>query len=469
MSISASGGNNYIQLAAKTSDQTVQTGAGFDSVESNAQRALIDTKGGSDYITNAGANASISADDGNDTITDYTADDIISVASGEVSFATKGNDVILTVSKAKKKGTVTIKNAVGTVITYVDADGNEQTYPDVGIDKNAGGTSVTLRSDYEDDTFDVTSNPYVVSYASKIVSIDAAKVNQALAITGNKKDNVITGGQGNDTLAGGKGNDFLTGGKGADVFVWNKGDADDTILDYTEDDEIIIKGSTVKKIATSKDKKDLILTLASKNKIMLKNSADKVINYSDDSGENSYSQFVKFNDAGTRATLKSTYVKDDFNIGNYGGYEDDVVTINAAAVEQDLVITANKKNNVVTGGQGNDTISGGKGNDSLTGGKGDDVFIWNKGDGNDTILDYDEDDTIQIASGTIKSVKKSGKNVIFTVGTNKISVVGAANKAVSYIDAAGVFGRLGRFGRDGDNPRNLQKAAFPRFRLQQLN
>ena len=509
-SINASGGHNYIQLAAKTSDQTVQTGSGYDSIQSEAQRALIETKGGSDYIVNTGANSSINAGDGNDsitnsgsnvtidggkgndsivgsdgkdtiiggtgsdiltggkgedifvyslgdgndTITDYAEEDKISIAAGEVSFDTKGNDVVLTVSKSKKKGTITIKNGKGKTITYLDAEGTEDTYPERDIDKNASGSAVSLRSNYDDDTFDVTSNAKVSGYAGKIVTIDASAVNQDINIVGNKKNNVIIGGDGDDTIEGGKGNDSLTGGKGSDVFVYNKGDDNDKILDYAEEDIISIKGDKVKKISTSKDKKDIIFTLASKKTITIVGGADKVINYEDNDGEHAHSQFVKFNDDGTGATLKSTYSKSTFNIAEFGGYAEDIVTINASAVNQGLFITGNQKNNVIVGGDGDDTIEGGKGNDNLTGGKGSDVFVYNKGDNSDKILDYAEEDMISIKGDTVKkiSTSKDKKDIIFTLASKKtITIVGGADKVINYEDNDGehAHSQFVKFNDDG--------------------
>ncbi|MBR3498299.1 MAG: hypothetical protein IKO05_04825 [Selenomonadaceae bacterium] len=96
-------------------------------------------------------------------------------------------------------------------------------------------------------------------------------------------------------------------------------------------------------------------------------------------------------------------------------------------------------NDTLSGADGNDTIQGGAGNDTLTGGDGSDVFIYESGDGNDTITDYDEDDIIRITSGTVKNISttKAG-NVVFKVGSGKITLKNAADKIITYEDADGV-------------------------------
>lgn len=52
-----------------------------------------------------------------------------------------------------------------------------------------------------------------------------------------------------------------------------------------------------------------------------------------------------------------------------------------------------KGNDTINGGAGIDGIFGGKGNDRLTGGADYDVFYFAKGDGNDTITDFNADDS----------------------------------------------------------------------------
>ena len=100
-------------------------------------------------------------------------------------------------------------------------------------------------------------------------------------------------------------------------------------------------------------------------------------------------------------------------------------------------ISAGDGNDTIINSGANVTIQGGKGNDLLTGGTGADSFVYANGDGNDVIVDYAEEDTIQITSGKIKNITASGSDVVFTIGSGKITVLDTADKIVSYIDASG--------------------------------
>ena len=71
------------------------------------------------------------------------------------------------------------------------------------------------------------------------------------------------------------------------------------------------------------------------------------------------------------------------------------------------------------------TINTGLGNDLISLRAYSSVIIYNSGDGNDKIYGFNGDDTISIVGGTY-STKKSGDNVIVTIGTGKITLIGAA-------------------------------------------
>ena len=105
----------------------------------------------------------------------------------------------------------------------------------------------------------------------------------------------------------------------------------------------------------------------------------------------------------------------------------------------DLTIIGNKKDNTIKAGLGDNTILGGKGNDVLYGNDGKDIFIYNKGDGNDKIYNFDtENDAIQLESNTsLTSAKVSKNNVIFTIGSEKITLSGAKDQKVTVIDEEG--------------------------------
>ena len=96
----------------------------------------------------------------------------------------------------------------------------------------------------------------------------------------------------------------------------------------------------------------------------------------------------------------------------------------------------------IFGGEGDDTIynhadnitiDAGLGNNSISNNSDNVVFIWSGGD--DTIEGFKEDSVLQIA-GTTYSTKKSGDDVIVTVGDDEIVLTGAASlDAVQIIDS----------------------------------
>ena len=89
----------------------------------------------------------------------------------------------------------------------------------------------------------------------------------------------------------------------------------------------------------------------------------------------------------------------------------------------------------LNGDAGNDTLWGGKGNDLLTGGAGDDVFIYTAG--NDTITDYAAGDKISLNAADISNSTLSGDNVIFTIGTGKLTVRDAKADIITLLDTSG--------------------------------
>ncbi|MBR3499522.1 MAG: VWA domain-containing protein [Selenomonadaceae bacterium] len=459
----------------------ISGGGKADTITAVGRKITLEGGKGADLLTGSGGTGVFiyTEGDGNDTIQNYKAGDKLQIASDAVDIATKGNDVILTVGTGKKQGTITLKDAKDAVVSYEDSAG-EHTYPEV-VTFNAKGTAVTLTAAYTAETFDVADYP---DYANTIVTINAAAVEQDLTITANKKNNKVLGGEGNDVIYGGKGNDSLvggagtdaiygeagddtieggtgndtlTGGAGSDTFVYNKGDGNDKITDFDEDDTLNIVSDSVKKIAPSKSGKDLILTLASKGKITLSGAAEKVIAYSDSKGEHSYPEVVRFNDEGTGATILSGYTKDSFDIADYDEYKDSVETIDASEVTQGLSITANKKNNVIiggisgdklyglagddsiNGGGGNDSLWGGAGSDTLTGGSGRDTFFYTDGDGDDFITDYDVDlDTVIVnTTDKVGNPFVRSNSVIFEIGDGRLTFENAASSYVDIKDASG--------------------------------
>lgn len=89
----------------------------------------------------------------------------------------------------------------------------------------------------------------------------------------------------------------------------------------------------------------------------------------------------------------------------------------------------------LNGGAGNDTLNGGNGDDLLTGGDGADVFVYTAGD--DVITDYATGDKISLNVADISKSTFKGSDVIFTVGSGKLTVEGAKGERITLLDTTG--------------------------------
>lgn len=430
VSLNASAVEHDIAITGNKLANKITGGSGNDTIYGGKGNDILYGGAGDDVFV-------YSKGDGNDQILDYENADIISIASGVASYVgIKGDDIIL----SALGGRITVKGGADKNVHVIDANG-EAYYPkplDTFTISN-NGKGVTLHEGFDDDSLNIATHAEIKHYASTIVTVDASALDHDIAITANKKANLISGGSGDDTIYGAKGNDTLKGGDGSDTFVFASGDGNDRILDYEEGD---ILQFTSGKPTFKKSGDDVIITLG-KGKITVKGAADKVINYINKDGQElNYPEVpVSVNSAGTGVTLKSNYKTElfDVNTSSYvSEYSKVLKTIDGSAVTQDLEIVGNAKANRIFGSSNDDTIWGGKGNDTLTGGEGSDVFAFNSGDGKDVITDYTEgEDVIQFASGNVSNVKTSGKNVIFTVGKGTVTVKDGKGKTITYVDADG--------------------------------
>ena len=109
--------------------------------------------------------------------------------------------------------------------------------------------------------------------------------------------------------------------------------------------------------------------------------------------------------------------------------------------DSSITIKGNALSNKIVGSEGDDCITGGRGMDTLSGGNGHDVFVYNIGDGNDIILDYNKNDNnesdvikINLTSDDVEEIRDNasinGADVIFFIGTGKITVKDAKDKKI---------------------------------------
>ncbi len=423
------GGND--SLIGGSGADLLSGGVGNDTLKGNAGNDSLDGGDGTNYLDGGAGNDMLLGGTGNDKLYGGAGNDRLDGGDGANYLdGGAGNDSL--------RG----------------GDGNDKLYGGVGNDMLDGGDGANY--------------------------LDGGAGNDSLS--GGDGNDTLLGGAGNDLLYGGAGSNSLTGGAGNDLFVYGGGK--ETITDYgTGKDTISLKEAkaaikSIEEKADSKGKKtDLVLHMAEGGLITVKNGATKSIAYIDAKG--------KTKNIKDGSLFAGTKGNDSFGgIGKMMGYagndrlwSDDgqsAVTIDGGAGNDSLkggagtdslfggagndtllglggkdtldggagndMIDGGNGNDILLGGAGNDTLKGGEGSNSLTGDAGNDLFVY--GGGNDTITDYGKGkDKISLkeAQRTIKTVGVSNKtDVVLTLDNGKtITVKGAANKTIDYVDAKG--------------------------------
>ena len=336
----------------------------------------------------------------------------------------------------------------------------------VGVKSNAGGYTLALSGDFKNKTLTGTAN--------------------ADKITSSGSNLVISGGKGNDTATLGSNNTFL----------YAKGDGNDVLYSFGNDDKIKLTGTT--KATPSISGKDVIITTDG-GKITVKDAAQgkvvKIVN-DKDSVLSAYTYYADRIVNGKSVTLTSTF-KGTFDAKNF-------TNVDGSAVTNAIKITGGTSASTLTGGSGADTIAGGKandklfgnagndslsggdgadtlsgtagndkllggagndslsggggdgndtllgdaGNDNLTGGKGKDTFVFSGG--KDTITDYTAgDDNVSVASSLGKGkFSVSGKNVIMTYGSNTLTITNGLDKKITFNGMTSTYKKSGIFNAD---------------------
>ena len=479
-------GNKYKNtIIGSEEDDTIDGAAGADYIRGGKGDDIL--IGGSGKDTFAYVKG-----DGNDTIVDFESNkDVLAIdeALNVSSTVTSGNNVIVKISDGSA---ITLEGAAGKKINIKNPSINT----DGDIEVGTGGKGVSLLSGYTGGSFDASDSSH--TFANSVVTIDASAVTHNINITGtnnsnviigSKDDDTINGGGGKDTITGGEGNDVLTGGDGVDVFVYNSGDGDDVITDYTASDKIALNGVTVKSTVISADNSsDLVMNLNDSSKITVVGGIGKKISGSvngtstvfgggkDDTLVGPTIEGALFNAKYTAVTLTADFMNESFTTDDYSSVQSRLKTIDASQVEHELTIGGSAlANNIIGtddddyiyGGAGKDTLNGGKGNDSLEGGAGNDklyggtgkdtlwggagddqltgggandTFIYN-GDGNDRITDYVWGrDKIVCLEGTVSNVAAEGNDVVFTMSNgNELTLVNAAGKAAQIVNGSGTI------------------------------
>ncbi len=203
--------------------------------------------------------------------------------------------------------------------------------------------------------------------------------NNLLGLAGN---DTLIGGNLNDTLDGGKGNDILSGGAGADTYLIAKNDGQDIINNLGAYNSIdTVKFTNVTSI-------DITKVSRFNNDLLLNYGIDSLLTISDYFADTNYAIYrFQFSDGVTwrfediKPKVLQPTSGDDYLHG-YGNVQNNLSGLAG--------------NDTLIGGKLNDTLDGGKGNDRLNGGAGADTYLIAKNDGQDSINNFDTDNSIDV-------------------------------------------------------------------------
>ncbi|MEQ1705535.1 MAG: calcium-binding protein [Rickettsiales bacterium] len=412
--------------ATKTTGETL-AGASFnDNLTGNIGADTIYGYSGNDTITGGNGNDTIYGNEGNDTINGGKGNDIIDGGSTYYS----GNDIYI----------------------FNVGDGQDTIYDYAGIDQIVFGAGITkasikLISDYANsqsliikigtngDQITLQSFFYDSGGNYKIETLKFADgsvldLTTGLTLSATKttgetlfgiySNDILTGNIGADTIYGNEGNDIITGGKGNDIidnssfysgndtYIFNVGDGQDTITDYSGTDQIVF-GAGIAKAGIQ-----LISDYANSQSLIIKvgTNGDQITlkSFFSNSGSNYKIESLKFADGSIfdlsgGLTLLGTKTTGETLVG--ASFNDN--------------LTGNIGNDTIYGYSGNDTINAGKGNDIIDGSTGNDVYIFNIGDGQDTLSDYTGADQIVFGAGIVPQdilMEASGTNLIISYSAN---------------------------------------------------
>ena len=379
--------------------------------------------------------------DGNEVVYNCANNDRIyaSYDANIKSVTLNGNDVILNVGRRDSTtatNTITLKNAKDTYIqtyNWYDTRSDYGHYATFGLVSFSGNTAV-LDANYHGDF-------YSKWYTAKPANINASAVTRyPLTIIADDSDNVIWTGKSSNYVHAGKGNDTIYFNDGYDCLTYGYGDGNETIYNFSHDDKVEVLGyADIKSITLSGN--DVIFNIGhsdsttATNTITLKNAKDKYIKIYNSNHNNTafgggfYATFGLVNISGSTAVLDANY-NGTFDLKWYSA---EPANINASAVTCSLNIYADDGDNVIWTGKNRNYVHAGKGNDTIYFNDGYDCLEYGYGDGNETIYNYDIEDSIYLNSSEAKlnNISYSGNDAILNLTSgNTITLKNAKNTAI---------------------------------------
>ncbi|MEI6285058.1 MAG: S8 family serine peptidase [Bacillota bacterium] len=273
------GGMGNDNLYGKEGNDTLIGGAARDWLDGGAGEDKMYGGSGNDYylVDNTGDLVFENQNEGTDTVfssVDYTLGNNLEnlQISGDARVAI-GNEL----------DNILTGNNCGNIL--VGGAGNDTLIGGDGADEMRGGTgSDTYWADRSDTVIEKAGEGYDIVVASENYTLTANVEELQLTanfnvdgtgnelsnmIYGNYHDNVIDGrdgddnlrgNEGNDTLIGGKGHDLLVGGADNDTYIFNIGDGQDSVAEYSGTNDLAKFGATDLQLMISRVNENLIIS-----------------------------------------------------------------------------------------------------------------------------------------------------------------------------------------------------------------
>ncbi len=452
-------GNDYI--AGFNATSTLQLGDGTDTFSKTIKGGNVIITTGEEKITLAGAasvsplyirgveeiagdilynhelNKVINGTEGNDTIRNYVRNVTISGNGGRDYIVNTGYNI-------------SISGGIGND-TLINEAGNTTVRND--------GESITLEGDAGND---------VIENRVAYVSINGGEGDDS--ISSYRSNNTIIGGTGNDTIYNNWNflrNEINYGTNAANVsFNYTFGDGNDIIYGFNKTSTLNIAGGEFTSVQSGDD---IIFTMSGSN-VTLKDAGKlatvnvvhfkvenplDIVNTKDrtlivgtslddtiyNSGQNVTILAQGGNDS-IKNQANDAKINADAGNDSISNTSGNYVSIDAGT-DNDSIVNDNSFYTSIAGGDGNDlitvlsssqvTVNAGKDEDAINLSDSDETFIeYNAGDGNDIIYGFDDMATLNIAKTEFTSAT-TGNDIVITVGTNKITLEGAATLSNPHI------------------------------------